>query len=64
MECAIKVNIIDLTKKIQACKTTKYHDFITLALDHYLEDLNSLGSDRWSNSTTRLTQIRDGGPTR
>jgi hypothetical protein len=51
-------------KKIQACKTTKYHGFISLALDRYLEDLNPFGSDRWSNSTIRLRQIRDGGPTR
>jgi hypothetical protein len=27
----------------------------------YLED--PFGSDRWSNSTIRLTQIKDGGPT-
>jgi hypothetical protein len=49
LECA-KVNIIDLTKK--------NHGFISLALDRYLEDLNPFGSDRWSNSTIRLTQIR------
>jgi hypothetical protein len=42
----------------------KNHDFISLALDRYLEDLNPFGSDRWSNSTIRLTQIRDGGLTR
>jgi hypothetical protein len=51
LECA-KINIIDLTKK--------NHGFISLALDRYLEDLNPFGSDRWSNSTIRLTQIRDG----
>jgi hypothetical protein len=51
-------------KKIQVCKTTKYEGFITLALDHYLEDLNPFGGGRWSNSPIRLTQISDGGPTR
>jgi hypothetical protein len=62
LECAINVNIIDLTKKIQVCKTTKYEGLISLALGHYLEDLNPFGSDRWSNSI-RLTQIPDGDPT-
>jgi hypothetical protein len=26
LKCAVNVNIIDLTKKIQVCKTTKYDD--------------------------------------
>jgi hypothetical protein len=51
-------------KKIQVCKRTKYEGFISLALDDYLEDLNPFGGGRWSNSTIRLIQIRDGGPTR
>jgi hypothetical protein len=61
--CTININIIDMAKKIQLYKRTKYEGLISLALGHYLEDLNPLGGGRWSNSIIRLTQIMDGGPT-
>jgi hypothetical protein len=52
-----------MAKKIQLYKRTKYEGLISLALGHYLEDLNPLGGGRWSDSIIRLTQIMDGGPT-
>jgi hypothetical protein len=35
----------------------KYEGLFSLALGHYLEDLNPLGGARWLNLTIRLTQI-------